>query len=54
MTSRIVAIFAISFLISACSASNKATKMQGTEYTAEKVELYGYGVGTGSAVKLCV
>jgi len=48
MTSRIVAIFAISFLISACSASNKATKMQGTEYTAEKVELYGYGVGTST------
>lgn len=48
MTSRIVAIFAISFLISACSASNKATKMQGTEYTAEEVELYGYGVGTST------
>jgi len=48
MTSRIVAIFAISFLISACSASNKATKMQGTDYTAEEVELYGYGVGTST------
>ena len=48
MTSRRVAIFAISFLISACSASNKATKMQGTEYTAEEVELYGYGVGTST------
>ena len=48
MTSRIVAIFAISFLISACIASNKATKMQGTEYTAEEVELYGYGVGTST------
>lgn len=48
MTSRIVAIFAISFLISACSASNKATQMQGTDYTAEEVELYGYGVGTST------
>lgn|GEM_PF-3713810 len=48
MTNRIVAIFAIAFLISACGTSNKATKMQGTDYTAEEVELYGYGVGTST------
>ena len=48
MINRIVAIIAIAFLISACGTSNKATKMRGMDYTAEEVELYGYGVGTST------
>ena len=32
-------------LIASCGTSKKAAQTQGMDYTAEEVELYGYGVG---------
>lgn len=38
----------IALLLPACSSSKRLSSTQGMEYTAEEVELYGYGVGTST------
>lgn len=35
-------------MLHACASSNKSISASGVDYTAEEVELYGYGVGTST------
>lgn len=35
-------------MLLACASSNKSISTSGADYTAEEVELYGYGVGTST------
>lgn len=43
-----ILMITICLSMTCCGSSRKASSTQGTEYIAEEVELYGYGVGTST------